>query len=417
MLIKFKVSNYLSFKDVVELSMEPSSIREYADDNIAPECDLLRSAVLYGANSSGKSNLLKAIGFMKKFIIESSKDKQVTEKIEVEPFKLSTESENGQSHFEIEFNCTDIKYRYGFEVDTNRVHGERLYFTKKQKEYPCFERKGDEINVFDSSFMTEAQGLEARTRANALFLSVVAQFNGTTAINIIHWIENLKFISDLQHPFNISHTAMLIEEGNERSKAILKFLSVADLGFKNVLSEKIQLPEGALMPKDMKEFFITRSKTERQVKTLHTKYDANGNPVDQIYFDLKRSESLGTQKYFALAGYIIEALDNSTVLLIDELDSRLHPALSSLIVKLFNSKANNKKNAQLIFATQNTNLLSKKIFRRDQIILTERSETGATTIHPLSTKDVRSDEAFEKHYLHGDYGAVPHIASLDLFEN
>src|SRR5581483_3784236 len=117
MLLKFKVSNYLSFKDEVELNMEPSSIREHVDDNIAADYNLLRSAVLYGANSSGKSNLFKAMVFMKRFIIESSKDKQANEKIEVERFKLSTETEGLPSHFEMEFYCGVLKYRYGFEVD------------------------------------------------------------------------------------------------------------------------------------------------------------------------------------------------------------------------------------------------------------------------------------------------------------
>jgi hypothetical protein len=417
MLIKFKVGNYLSFKDEVELCMEPSSIREYADDNIAPGHNLLKSAVLYGANSSGKSNLLKAIAFMKKFIIESSKDKQANEKIEVERFKLSTETETTPSHFEVEFFCGEIKYRYGFEVDINRVHGEWLYFTEKIKEYACFVREKDTITLYDPSFQTQAQGLETRTRINALFLSVVAQFNGATATDILHWFENLKFISDLQHPFNISYTARLIEEDNSHSKAIHKFLVAADLGFKEVISEKLQIPEDMGLSKEIKEYLFFKNKPARQVNTLHFKYDANKNSVGEVQFDLTKNESLGTQKYFSMAGYIVDALMNSTVLVIDELDSRLHPALSSLIVKLFNCKNNNKENAQLIFATQNTNLLSKKILRRDQILLTTKSLTGATAISALSTHDVRSDEAFEKHYLQGDYGAIPHIKELNIFEN
>src|SRR5581483_5345789 len=176
-----------------------------------------------------------------------------------------------------------------------------------------------------------------------------------------------------------------------------------------------QISEEMTLPKELKEYLILKSKTERQVNTLHVKYDANKNDVGEVRFDLTKNESLGTQKYFSMSGNIIYALLNSTVLVINELDSRLHPALSSLIVKLFNSKTNNKKNAQLIFATQNTNLLSKKILRRDQILLTTKSDTGATAINALSIQDVRSDEAFEKHYLLGDYGAIPHVEELVLF--
>lgn len=421
MLIKFKVSNYLSFKEGAILDMVPAAIKEYDEENISTplsHVSVLKSAVFYGANSSGKSNFLKAMGFVKRFILESSKDKQVNEKIDVENFKLSSDTDNRPCVFELEFLHEEIKYRYGFKVDCDKVYEEWLFYTKKLKEHTYFERVGNDYKI-DEKF-EGAKELATKTRENALFLSVVAQFNGAIAVHIINWIQKIKFIHDFNQAINtINFTASQLEEGNPLNNAILKLLSAADLGFNEVKAEKIQITDSMVkgLPKEIKEMITKQDHTI--ISTIHNKYDSNNNKIgDPVYFNLSKHESLGTQKYFSMAGHIVSALANGGVLVIDELDSRLHPSLSSLIVKLFNSKTNNKNNAQLICTTHNTNLLSRKTLRRDQVILTHKDDFGATKIKTLLAENVRNDAAFEKNYLEGLYDAVPKsIESLDLFGN
>ncbi|HSH68108.1 MAG TPA: ATP-binding protein [Bacteroidia bacterium] len=418
MLIRFKVSNYLSIKSESELSFIPGSIKEFEEENIIVNQnhnDLLKSVVLYGANSSGKSNFFKALEFVKKFILESSKDKQANEKINVQSFLLSSETEGKPSGFEIEFIIKDIKYKYGFEVDVEKVHTEYLCYTKKLKEYDYFRRKDNEI-VVDNKFIG-ASGLNDKTRENALFLSVVAQWNGPIAIEIINWFSKLKFISDFNQPSDVNFTASLLDENSKYRKSIIKLLCAADLGFKEVNSRKITLDSEMLKdtPKEIRDILLNQD--HYIISTIHEKYDATMNPVGSVNFNLSKNESLGTQKYFSMAGKIVYSLVQGEILIVDELDSRLHSLLSSFIIKLFNSKVNNKNKAQLICATHNTNILSKKILRRDQIILTQKNLFGATKLSTLlDSKNPRNDASFEKNYLEKDYEAVPFIEEdLDLF--
>lgn len=420
MIIKFSVANFLSFKELAVLNMQPETIREMADENIAApneNIEILKSAVLYGANSSGKSNLLKALQFAKKFILSSSKDKQAHEKIEVESFKLSDETENSPSFFEIEFFHQEIKYRYNFKVDEDRVHEEALFFTKKNKEYMYFKRTIDTLEI-EGKFIEEAEGLEKMVRNNALLLSVVAQFNGAISSSIIEWVQNIKILSDIKQDFNF--TASLMGDGAKLNYPITKLLAAGDLGFEKIKSEKIAVDESMLknVPKEMKDFILSQKIDQIHITTLHKKYDKNKNQIGEVYLNLAKHESLGTQKYFALAGHIVDALAHGVILIIDELDSRLHPLLSAALVKLFNSKVNNRNFSQLIFATHNTTLLNKKIFRRDQVWLTKKDGTGATKLNTLLSENVRNDVSFEKNYLLGEYNAIPIIdINLQLFDN
>ncbi len=170
--------------------------------------------------------------------------------------------------------------------------------------------------------------------------------------------------------------------------------------------------------------FLRENKNANTIKTEHIKYDENGMAVGKVFFNLNKNESLGSQKLFAISGLVIESLATGNVLVVDELDARLHPSLTLGIIRLFNSIENNPKNAQLIFATHNTNILTNKNFRRDQVILAEKDKFGSTAIRSLNSlteKKVRVDESFERNYLSGNYGAVPEIESnfrlFDTFLN
>jgi len=424
MLITFKVENYLSFKDEVVLDLTPSPIKEKdveLEDNVVfastVNARILKSAGLYGANSSGKSNLLKALIFMKKFVMNSSKESQANEWIDVESFKLNTRTANKPSKFEVTFLHDGVKYRYGFLVDTHVVHQEWLYFTKVNKEYLYFLREHNTQFTIDERF-EEGKDLVKVTRENALFLSVVAQFNGEVSKDLMKWFIDLKYITDTNERFFQNYTSRLLD--NEvYHEWILKFLNYADLGFSDVSMEKVDFGEIVNVNKRLRDIILGEMRGERLIKTQHTKYDENGTEVGKVYFNLNKNESLGTQKYFAISGIIVEALATGKVVVIDEFDARLHPILSNSIIKLFNSKLNNPRNAQLIFVTHNTSLLNKKTMRRDQVFLAEKErQYGFTKIIPLMEKKVRVDEAIEKNYLDGYYGAVPTIQKqFNLFDN
>ncbi|NNE77579.1 MAG: ATP-binding protein [Pricia sp.] len=425
MLVKFTVGNYLSFKDRVSIDFNATSLTEYRSNNImsipASNINLLKSVILFGANSSGKSNLFKAIKFVRRFIQGSSKDSQADEKINVEPFRLSTESLDKPSYFEIEFILDGKKYRYGFEVDDKIVLKEWLFSSGKTKEYLLFERGNKEITI-GSKFNKSSENIIDITRNNALFLSVCAQFNIEIAIEIIKEMGNLKYVSGTNDHSTIKFTVKLLNDP-KYSKTINNFIKGARLGFNEVETEKIEITSEMLsesnIPKELHKIVLENNDDKVIITTKHTVFDNNLEPSGSTFFDLMSNESLGTRKLFSLAGPIVDTIIHGRTLIIDEFDARLHPILAKAIIQLFNSSEN--KNAQILFASHNSHFInsSARLFRRDQVLITEKDFYGVTRIESLYDKKIRKDASFEKDYLSGKYDGVPiklEINSqLDLF--
>ncbi|BAZ42966.1 hypothetical protein NIES4101_89370 [Calothrix sp. NIES-4101] len=444
MLIEFSVGNYRSFKDKVTFSMVAAHLvskdKEIDSNNvfvIDDRLSLLKSAAIYGANASGKSNLAKAMSFMKWFMINSSKETQSTEKINVEPFRLSVETESEPSYFEIVFLMHGKKYRYGFEVNKDKVVSEWLFYVPKVRETKLFERRD---NYFSCAKIYQADGIQKITRQNALFLSVSAQFNVEIAENILIWLTNqLKIISGLNDEAYQQYTSQCISESTRKKNAIFKLIKKLDLGIGELdiqESESLDILRDAKnkIPKDTPkevqtilndlintansiELLLEKSGEKRvrsSVKTIHQKFDSNGILIGKESFDLKSHESEGTQKIFAISGLLVNSLQEGITLIIDEFDARLHPLISYKIVELFNNKSN-RKNAQLIFMTHDTNLLTNKLFRRDQIWFTEKNRYGATDLYSLAEYKIRNDASFENDYIKGRYGAIPYIGNLSSF--
>ena len=378
------------------------------------ELKLLKSAAIYGANASGKSNLAKALGFMKWFMVNSSKETQSTDAIGVEPFRLSTETEEKPSYFELVFLMGGRKYRYGFEVTQERVISEWLFYVPNVRETKLFERKLDNIKP---SKHFDADGIQQRTRSNALFLSVSAQFNVYLAEKILEWItDKLNIISGLHDQAYLSYTVRCFINNKNRAD-IIQLIKKLDLGISEIQVDQEDFTTDSLpdeMPDELKKLIV---KAERgkvtSIGISHRKFDADGNHESIEEFDLESHESEGTKKVFALAGPLITALKEGEILIIDEFDARLHPLISLAIVKLFNSKESNPNNAQLIFMTHDTNLLNNKIFRRDEIWFTEKNRYSATDLYSLAEYKIRNDASFESDYIKGRYGAIPHIGNLN----
>ena len=449
MLIEFSVANYRSFRDEVTFSMVASPLKaeggepDVRNQFAAPgDISLLTSAAIYGANASGKSNLIAAVNFMRSFVIHSS---DITDKkggIDVEPFRLSTESESAPSYFEVVFIVDQKHFRYGFEVTAERVVSEWLHVVPTIPEARLFEREGEEIVLFERDgdlidlgerFEEEGRLLIGMTRPNALFLSVGAQFNGKIAQDVLEWFRSLEIttgLSPLDQEMRLFTEAQL---GNQDSAEGIKTLvKQLDLGIEDILVEKgmISLPELSPLPDDtpknlremyssVENIFKILSKAEEfnqmeqsTVRTAHLKLDDEGHPVATELFYLDRHESEGTKKLFALTGPLVDTLKSGEVLIIDELDARLHPLLTQQIIKLFNDPEKNPNCAQLIFTTQDTNLLDHQLLRRDQIWFTEKDHQGASHLYSLVEFKIDNDALFERDYIQGRYGAIPFLGNI-----
>lgn len=402
MLIEFSVANYRSFREKKTLSLEAASIKELPQNTFdAGSYNLVRSAVIYGANSSGKSNLVRAMADMKSFILNCSKSNS-TDKIDVTPFLLS-DTETEPSHFELIFIIDDIRYRYGYEATQEKVTAEWLYTKEDTKtEKYLFVRQNDIINIAKS--YKEGVGLETRTKHNTLFLSVVDTLNGSIAHQVVVYFSKLLIPSGIDHK-GFSLITMGLCENGFAEKDINEFLSKFSLGFTRFdieYGEEIQT---------MRELESRRKK----ITTTHNKYDAHGNIIGSMEFNMSKDESSGTNKLFDLSGCIASSLIVGYSIIIDELDAKLHPILTKKIISLYNNPKTNPNKAQLIFVTHDTNLLSNKIFRRDQIWFVEKDYKEASDLYSLVEfktsrgGKVRNDSSYESDYIKGRYGAIPYI--------
>lgn len=424
MLIEFSVGNFRSFKDSVTLSMvaaKLSSKDKALDENNVFEAagapPLLTSAAIYGANASGKSNLVAAMAFMREFVLNSHKETQPTGAIDVERFRLSPETVSEPSHFEMVFVADGTRYRYGFEVTPERVEREWLFSVPSTREAKLFERFGDDIDL--SERFREGREIEARTRSNALFLSVVAQFNGLVAQRVLRWFRQMGIASGLQDRGMRLYTMRRFFDGTHRDD-IRELIRRLDLGIEDVVVEKTSAPAELDLPDGMPEALRTALATLRDlpgsefyaVRTIHRRAGNGEAPAIQEVFDLDDQESEGTKKLFSMAGPLVKALKEGQLLVVDELDARLHPLMTREIISLFNSRQTNPQHAQLIFTIQDTNLLDNRLLRRDQIWFTEKDRQGATQLYSLAEFRVRNDEAFERNYIQGRYGAVPFLGDL-----
>ncbi len=415
MLIEFSVGNYKSFREKVTLSMVAAAIRskdKVVDENNVVETDqkfkLLTSAAIYGANASGKTNLLSAVRFMTNFIADSAKDTQTSEKIPTDRFRLSKEFDDKPSHFEMVFLMEGKRYRYGFEVSSDKVVSEWLYCASKSKEAKLFERSLQDISI--GTHFKEGKEFIPRTRNNALFLSVVAQWNGQLATQIVSWFQMIGV------PYDIGSGAVpyfSYDSPEDLKVETLKFIKALDVSIKDFSLEPFQVPKS--LPAQMKEDFEKLGLA--QIKTVHNRYDAAGKVIGSVEFSLEKNESAGTRKLFSLHPLIFLALELGVVIFVDELEVKLHPILTFHIIQLFNNRHTNPKHAQLIFTSHDRNLLDHRYFRRDQIWFTEKDNCEASHLHSLAEFKVRNDASFGLDYIRGKYGGIPFIGNLDyLFE-
>jgi uncharacterized protein len=423
MLIEFRTANFLSFKDMVEFSMLASNDKTHEDDNTFPVNNrrILKSAAVYGANGSGKTNFVRAIGFMRDLVLGESPIRNCA-------YKLDRTMKDEPSFFEIIFIKDNIRYRYGFEIDRKSVLSEWLFYVPTTREASLFTREKQNITI--SRSFREGKVLSDSIKKDKLFLPFVAQLNGASITqSIMEWFKNVSVMSGLDSDLS-NTTDMLLEEGKsgkKRKKQVLDILNRFDAQIEDIAIEEryfvpIAIPAD-LEISDQARAFIASVNTLFEKEgggkkmpprvIIYRKTYENGKESGIEEFDLRQQESDGTKKLFALAGSLVQSLETGKTIVVDELESKLHPLVTKEIVKLFNSKISNKKNAQLIFTTHDTNLLQGNHFRRDQIWFTEKDKYGSSHLYSLLEYKPRKDASFQKDYINGRYGAIPYIGDFN----
>lgn len=410
MILEFSVKNFLSFKEKVTFSMIANSNKELNDNYVEIGGNkVLKSAAVYGANASGKSNLFKILTLVV-LMLRSSNSVDINAKLPLIPFKLDKGSVNKPSEFEIKFILDETRYVYGFIADKDKIYDEYLYYYPNGRETKIFDRTN--INEYSYTQKDEKilREIEAKNAQNKFFLATATNWNFDKTKAAYNFLTNgIGTCNNLEILKNMAYKMYETNPDYLKDFAIA-FLQKADFNIEDYQISQIDVPGEFLtaIPE-----FITKTLPDKpkayQVLFKHKNSD-NYLSIDE--------ESLGTQMIFAFIPFLADSLKNKKVLIIDELDKSLHPFLVQYIVEIFNDAEINKNGSQLIFNTHDTNLLDLNILRRDQIWFTEKnSETGESDLYSLSDFSVRKQENVEKGYMLGRYGAVPFIKNdFNLWE-
>ena len=410
MILEFSVKNFLSFKEKVTFSMIANSNKELNDNYVEIGGNkVLKSAAIYGANASGKSNLFKILTLVV-LMLRSSNSVDINAKLPLIPFKLDKGSVNKPSEFEIKFILDETRYVYGFIADKDKIYDEYLYYYPNGRETKIFDRTN--INEYSYTQKDEKilREIEAKNAQNKFFLATATNWNFDKTKAAYNFLTNgIGTCNNLEILKNMAYKMYETNPDYLKDFAI-DFLQKADFNIEDYQISQIDVPGEFLtaIPE-----FITKTLPDKpkayQVLFKHKNSD-NYLSIDE--------ESLGTQMIFAFIPFLADSLKNKKVLIIDELDKSLHPFLVQYIVEIFNDAEINKNGSQLIFNTHDTNLLDLNILRRDQIWFTEKnSETGESDLYSLSDFSVRKQENVEKGYMLVRYGAVPFIKNdFNLWE-
>lgn len=417
MLLKFKIKNFRSIKNQAILNLQATTDKTLNKYSVFTKgkTAFLKSAVIYGPNASGKSNILKAFPLFRGMVLESQIRSNIPESLPAQPFKLSSETGNKPSFFEMELLLDGEIFTYGFEIDKKKVCAEWLKKAKGNK--VLFQRKEQKIESNRNYFQEATAALKKQTGEKVLFLSVLASSNGKISKKIIRFLQKTNFIPGAQKGKTLDYSFGQFLNDPEMAEKIKKFISAADFGVVDIqASEKMVLAKEARnIPDKFKELLFKEDSkiAERNLNFLHKKYDANGKEIKREPLNFFTEESEGTQQMFALSAPLIDTLDNGKILFVDGIDESLHPLLCQYLASIFNSKEKNPNNAQLIFTTHDVSLLKEDLFRRDQIYFTDKDKKGATELFSLSDISERKGVDFAKRYLEGRYDALPYISDFE----
>jgi len=414
MLVEYSVENFRSISEKTTLSMLAAKGNSKPENLIRVEKipdikKLLRSCVIYGANASGKTNQILALDVIKKIVI-NSKNNNKGDELSYEPFVLSTACAEKPTSFELDFISNGTEYKYNFSYNRDEILVEELSYIKGRKEKYLFKREGDSLETFGDD--EELAGLFRHTGDNVLFLSK-ANNEYKPFGPVFEWFnKNLNTFGQISG-IGPQVTIEYLNKSSENKQRLLKILSYADFDISDVSGDiikvdKSELPESLinLIEADTEKPFQDIKVMRTELHSIHTRDDGQ-----EVVNKFSEFESAGTKVFFNILGIWLDALENhQRVLVIDELDTRLHPDLIMYLLRLFHDEDLNKSNSQLIFTTHNTRILSTDFFRREQIWFTEKNKAAKNTdLFSLYDYEKRGDRSIEKAYYAGRYGGLPDI--------
>ncbi len=410
MLIRFSFKNFKSFKDENVLDMEATSLKEHEYNVVKTDnVNLLKVAAIYGANASGKTNVLQAFDYMKKRILVSddSKKNSPIDEDNVYSFMINNEPIS----LEVEILAKNNKiYKYGFDVLKDSIVSEWLYIKKINKFYSIFEREKNNVTMKSNNKISDLANIDERT----LFLNIYSKIDKDNEdfTNVYDWFVNANYL-DLGNPrfedFINTRISLKILSDEKYKKELLRFIKTFDSGIEGIKTTPDSIEE------------VQNNNRVVKVELIHR---GENNGLKALPLEL---ESNGTRKMFHLFDFFMDALRNGMVLFIDELDAKLHPLLTRYIINLFHNSETNIGNGQLIYSTHDTVNLNKATFRRDEIWFTEKNRDGVSEMYALSDyilddeggnnksgKKVRNDATYNKDYLTGRYGAIPVLEEFEI---
>jgi len=407
-LIEFRVENYRSLRDEQALTMEAGRVGDSSDPRPRPVAGhsamLLPAAVIYGPNASGKSNVLSALKFMREAVLNSHRRWEPEGGIPRTAFAWASKRLDS-SMLEISILLNGTKIEYGFSVNDDFVEEEWLFAWPNHRKQLWFERECNSFK-FGEHLKGPNELVKEVTRPNALFLSAAAQHGHQQLTSLYSWFRSIFLVNVSEYwPFipNVltfsddGQRFVFDEVGDLLVASMRELLRSTDIGIVDIKREVLERE--------------VRGRMRRQPRIL-LQHQAND---DDSWLDLNE-ESAGTKTLFRMAPSVFRALQTGGLLLVDELESSLHPLIGLSIVKLFNCPKGNSKNAQILFTTHDTTLLGTTLgqppLRRDQIWFTEKDKDGATVLYPLTDFKPRKSENLERGYLQGRYGAIPFLGEI-----
>ena len=418
MLVQFTVENFLSIRDKVYLSLEPSKDSEHPENLITKgDYKAVNSVAIYGANASGKSSLFKAITVA---MIRNSNNVQVTDKLPMTPFKFDFESRNKPTSFEFTFIAKDgRKYIYGFSATTEKVVEEYLYCYNTSKPTLLFDLNENEKPKFNRAYKVKLEAAYQMNTANKLFLATATTWNVECTKSPFEWLaESIDTFTDVMELGGVAFEKYRTDENRKYIEFTKNLLKQADINISSIEVDAKEVMGGPALPFQI----VVQGKIippnegkhyDVEITTGYTVVDENGEKTE---FSLTlQEESIGTQLLFFYGPLLKDAFEKGKTIVLDEIDKSMHPSLVKFIMNLFRDPDVNKNGAQLIVTTHETGILSLDMFRRDQIYFTEKdSKSGVTDLYSLDEFSVRKTENIEKGYLMGRYGAIPFLQAGEV---
>ncbi len=432
MLLRFAIENHLSIKDRQELSMVSAKAIKDGEDCLipcpaSPSGHVVPVAIIYGANASGKSNIVSGFKFLTDMVLTSYTRLEPNAKIPRQHFLLDSDQKQKSTEVSIDYYRDNVRHNYGFESMDESFVSEWLYKFPKGRQ-KIFDRDKQDIS-YGRSLRGPKAMIGSLTNENTLIVSAGAQNNFEALSEIYFYISSI----EISRIVAVGSDRVGFVLGDRVDERVIKLLEQLGTGVVDYEHEVLQMPgeikrmlekiekgilsvESDIKEGDEREANKTKSYGLQYIQEKHIiklgHLSKNGTPV---YFDLPR-ESSGTRRLLLLLHSTFQALDRGSLLIIDELDTSLHTQACEAIIALFSSRETNPNGAQLIATTHDTNLLRSSMLRRDQIWFTEKDDGGATHLYPLSDFKVRKEDNLEKGYLQGRFGAIPFAGSAhELF--